>query len=110
MKRAHTRVSLLPVFAVLVVALAVLLAPWKFWPSLVSSLVPGKTKQSALSESARVWVNSRSGFYYCSDSTLFGKITPGSYMTQGEALQKGYSPAAEKPCQDDRKLKENKGR
>ena len=89
MKKPHNKVSLFPVFAVLVLALVVFLTPWKFWSVLVSGLGPGKAKQSAVSESVRVWASPRSGFYYCPNSTLFGTMTPGSYMTQGEALQKG---------------------
>ena len=101
MKKPHDKVSLLPVFVVLILALLVFLAPWKIWSLLVSALTPGKSRRSALNGSAKVWVSSRSGFYYCNDSTIFGKMTPGSYMAQGEALQKGYRPAEAQPCRDD---------
>jgi hypothetical protein len=47
----------------------------------------------------KVWVNQRSGFYYCEDSALYGKTQPGAFMTQGEAWQTGYRPFAKKPCQ-----------
>ncbi len=47
---------------------------------------------------AKVWVNKQSGFYYCADSTFYGKVQPGTYMSQGEALQTGYRPIAKEPC------------
>ncbi len=98
MKKPHNRVSLLPVFVVLFVALLVFFTPWRLWSLLFSGLMPGKTERHALNESVRVWVSSRSGLYYCADSTLFGKINPGVYVAQGEALQKGYRPAEAQPC------------
>ncbi|HXJ95133.1 MAG TPA: hypothetical protein VMT20_20015 [Terriglobia bacterium] len=100
MKKPDKTVSLLPVFVVLLVALLVFFTPWKLWSSLFSGLMPGKTERNALNESVKVWVSSRSGLYYCADSTLFGKVSPGVYMAQGEALQKGYRPAEEQPCRD----------
>jgi hypothetical protein len=100
MKKPHDKVSLLPVFVILVVALSVFFVPWRIWSGLLSGLVPAKAKRTTLNETARVWVSSRSGFYYCPESALFGKITPGLYMAQGEALQKGYRPAEAQPCKD----------
>lgn len=87
-------------FVILVIALLIFLLPWKIWSRLFSDMVPTKTKGSALNQSAKVWVGMRSGFYYCSESSLFGKLTPGLYMTQGEAVQKGYRPADTQPCQE----------
>jgi len=46
----------------------------------------------------RVWVNTRSGLYYCPDSKLYGHIEPGLYVLQASALQHGYQPALTKPC------------
>ncbi len=100
MKKPHNKVSLLPVFVVLLVALLVFFTPWKIWSLLFSGLMPGKTERNALNESVRVWVNSRSGLYYCANSALFEKINPGVSMAQGEALQKGYRPAGEQPCRE----------
>ncbi len=48
---------------------------------------------------SRVWANKRSGFYYCPHSKLYGKIKPGVYMSQTEALQSGYGPVLGEPCQ-----------
>lgn len=41
----------------------------------------------------RVWVNPRSGFYYCRASKFYGKMQPGLFMQQGPAIEKGYRPA-----------------
>jgi len=49
-------------------------------------------------EDVQVWVNTRSGFYYCGDSTLYGKVEPGKYMRQDEALQQGYRPFLQQAC------------
>jgi len=46
----------------------------------------------------QVWVNTRSGFYYCADSKVYGKLEPGKYMRQDEALQHGYRPFLKEPC------------
>ena len=46
----------------------------------------------------KVWTYKQTGFYYCPDSKFYGKFKPGAYMTQGEALERGYRPAAQDPC------------
>ena len=46
----------------------------------------------------RVWATKSTGVYYCSDSALYGHTASGRYMSQGEALQKGYTPAQNEPC------------
>lgn len=45
-----------------------------------------------------VWVNMRSGLYYCRQSKFYGRMHPGLYMRQGHALQEGYRPAAGNAC------------
>ncbi len=47
---------------------------------------------------AKVWVNKQSGFYHCPGTTFYGKVQPGAYMSQGEALQGGYRPIGNEPC------------
>ena len=47
----------------------------------------------------KVWVNKSTGIYYCPDSAPYGRSEPGAYMTQGEAVQNGYSPALGEPCE-----------
>jgi hypothetical protein len=46
----------------------------------------------------KVWTEKSTGVYYCPDSTLYGHTASGEYMNQGEALQKGYTPALHEPC------------
>ncbi len=65
------------------------------WLSLIQE--PPQTLGKAQLE-RRVWANASSGIYYCSDSALYGQTSSGQYMNQGEALQKGYTPALNVPC------------
>ena len=46
----------------------------------------------------RVWVNTNSGTYHCPGTRWYGKTKEGGYMTQKEAQDKGYRPAANRPC------------
>lgn len=46
----------------------------------------------------RVWVNRRSGLYYCRDSKFYGKMHPGVSMRQESALLKGFRPAEGREC------------
>jgi len=50
-------------------------------------------KATSEKSSIKIWANKRSGLYYCPDSKLYGKLRPGVYMSQGEAVQGGYQPA-----------------
>jgi len=45
-----------------------------------------------------VWVNQRSGLYYCHDSRFYGKMRPGTSMLQESALLKGFRPAQGQVC------------
>lgn len=45
-----------------------------------------------------VWVNRRSGFYYCRDSKFYGKMSPGASMRQESALLEGFRPAEGQEC------------
>ena len=40
-----------------------------------------------------VWVNTRSGKYWKPDSRFYGKTKEGEFMSELEALDRGYSPA-----------------
>ncbi len=62
----------------------------------IPSFVP-KT-QGVSKPTLKVWVNKRSGLYYCSDSRSYGNTKPGAYMAQSEALQAGYRPSAKEAC------------
>ena len=46
----------------------------------------------------KVWVNTDSGTYHCPDTQWYGKTREGQYMTQKEAQEKGYRPAASRAC------------
>ena len=91
------RSSMLPVFAILVLALVVYFPVLRNWQP-VARLLSFKPKTEAPPDSVKVWVNTRSGLYYCAASPAFGKIVPGETMTQGKALEKGYRPFQKEPC------------
>lgn len=46
----------------------------------------------------RVWVNTDSGTYHCPGARWYGKTRVGEYMTQKQAQDKGYHPAANRAC------------
>jgi hypothetical protein len=46
----------------------------------------------------KVWTDKQSGFYYCPGDRLYGHTSAGAYVSQGEALQEGYTPAMNQPC------------
>jgi len=52
----------------------------------------------AASSAMKVWVNTSSGTYHCPGTRWYGKTQQGQYMTQAEAQDKGYHPAAHHPC------------
>ena len=53
---------------------------------------------SAGNPGVKVWVNTDSGTYHCPGTRWYGKTQEGGYMTQKEALDKGYHPAAKRAC------------
>lgn len=88
----------------LVIGVGVLVALAAVWFSLVS---PGSwtfrlRNRPKLVEKAqlnvKVWADKQSGYYYCSDNRMNGRTGSGRYMTQGEALQEGYTPSMGLPC------------
>ena len=48
--------------------------------------------------SAKVWVNTDSGTYHCRGTRWYGRTKDGNYMTQKQAREKGYHPAANRAC------------
>jgi hypothetical protein len=68
---------------------------------LVLALLTFLERRTVKSEDAKVWVNTRSGLYYCRDSKMYGKLGPGSYERQGEALRSGYRPYMRQACPAD---------
>jgi hypothetical protein len=91
--------NLLPGIIVIMMAVALVIFapalkrshPWSGW-------FASHAERASTVGRVKVWVNPRSGLYYCSPSSLYGKMTPGRYMVQSDALQSGYRPAEEEPC------------
>ncbi|HMD84293.1 MAG TPA: serine/threonine-protein kinase [Terriglobia bacterium] len=46
----------------------------------------------------KVWVNTETGTYHCPGTRWYGKTQEGEYLTQKEAQDKGYHPAASRAC------------
>ena len=46
----------------------------------------------------KVWVNTDTGTYHCPGTKWYGKTREGEYLTQKEAQDKGYHPAASRAC------------
>lgn len=91
--------SLLPVVVLLIVGLIA------FYPALktcspLQELLRETPKARITKPTLKVWVNRRSGLYYCPQSDFYGKTQPGFYVTQEEAVQNGYRPAAGEACKD----------
>jgi len=38
----------------------------------------------------QVWTSKSSGYYYCTDDPYYKTVQPGTFMSQGDALQSGY--------------------
>ena len=53
---------------------------------------------AAENPAASVWVNTNSGIYHCPGTRWYGKTEAGEYMTQKQAREKGYHPAANRAC------------
>ena len=83
-------------FGLLVVGLVVLYPILNLPP--LSQLFQPPAKAVKEKSSTKIWANRRSGFYYCPDSKFYGKVTPGVYMSESEALQNGYRPVGNQPC------------
>jgi hypothetical protein len=80
----------------LVLAGLLLFPPFQRWArSAVLKLTPPSVSAATV---VRVWVYKKSGLYFCSDSTFYGKLKPGFYLVQEKALQSGYQPALHKLC------------
>ncbi len=94
MESRHT-LLLLPT-ALLAVMLVVFYPALKKLP--VGGLRRAPSRAGAVKSEVKIWANKRSGLFYCPDSKLYGKLAPGIYMSQGEALQHGYQPASKEVC------------
>lgn len=73
------------------------------WTGIVRLLIPGygaapKADISKEQATVSVWISKQNGYYYCSGSPDLQTSQPGSWTTQGEALQSGYQPKFGKLC------------
>jgi hypothetical protein len=67
--------------------------------SLITRFYGGVGKsRTAHARDIQVWVNKRSGLYYCPSTKLYGKLQPGKEMPEGSALQSGFRPALGQIC------------
>jgi len=93
--RSRSRLFFFPL-AFLVIGLVV------FYPALnlrfLSQVFQPTPKASSEKSAIKIWANQRSGLYYCPDSKFYGKLAPGAYMSQSQAIQNGYQPAASQAC------------
>ena len=76
----------------------------KYVRKIPSTPVVRQTKTSPeTSTASEVWVNTRSGKYWKPGSRFYGKTEEGDFMSELEALDRGYSPAwANRLCQETR--------
>lgn len=86
-RTAEAAVPLFAVLALLVVGL--LYAAW--FPSKQAIVVV----EAKADPNAMVWVNSRTGQYYCPGTAEYEKLGPGKFMTQADAQHAYYRPAGE---------------
>lgn len=53
---------------------------------------------SAQAADTRVWVNTNSGVYHCPGDQYYGNTKHGKYLTESEAVTRGYRAAYHQPC------------
>src|SRR4051812_44587340 len=97
--KSATTASLIPAFVALAISLLLFSPAWLDWPSM-PILLAKRTPEPVRNSPLMVWANTRSGFFYCSDSGMFGNLKPGQFMTQTEALQEGYRPWSAHVCKE----------
>jgi len=52
----------------------------------------------ASNPNVRVWVDLRTGLYYCPDSDIYGKTAKGKYSSQRDAVLEHFEPAYRRSC------------
>jgi hypothetical protein len=91
-------IVLLAILAVVAPLLAKYHPDPQVWISEIQAMSARKTNAPTIELERVVWVNRRSGLYYCRQSKFYGRIWPGESMRQGAALQKGLRPAQGPTC------------
>jgi len=87
-----------PIVLLLVVALVIFSPALVKWEPVTRLFRSSGRRHQVARPDAKVWVNRASGFYYCPGTSLYGKVQPGAYMSQGEAVQTGFRPIGDEPC------------
>jgi hypothetical protein len=62
---------------------------------------PTSTAQDSQKKEVQVWVNTKSGLYYCPNSRWYGTTKQGKYMSECAALKAGYKSAYYLHCGSD---------
>ena len=93
----HAPVRLYMVGALLIIALVVFFPVIRPWAPIARLLAPGRALVGNIPD-AQVWVDTRTGLYYCRGTSEFGKLRPGSMLKQADALQRGDRPAMHNMC------------
>jgi hypothetical protein len=57
------------------------------------SAPPSDSRSEAAAAEAKVWVNTSSGKYFRPGQQWYGKTKRGEYMSEAEAIRKGYRAA-----------------
>jgi hypothetical protein len=68
------------------------------WVAKIQAMSIRKPSAPSVDLKHSVWVNRRSGLYYCRQSKFYGRMLPGRSMRQGAALQEGFRPAQGQAC------------
>ncbi len=91
-------IVLLATLAIVAPLLAKLHGDPAAWVAKIQALSTRKPGAPGIQMEHSVWVNRRSGLYYCRQSRFYGRIRPGESMRQGLALQEGFRPAQGQAC------------
>jgi len=69
------------------------------WPVVLVAVFGAATAGTATAqEPATVWVDTRSGVYYCAGSREHGGTTEGRYLAETDARRRGYRPDGGRAC------------
>jgi hypothetical protein len=89
---------------ILLIGSLLMLVYYLFLPPVVENrqplerLISWATPAVSAATVVKVWTFKKTGLYYCPDSRFYGKLKPGEYIDQDEALERGYRPAAHDLC------------